>query len=854
MPTIGRRPNVVRTSPSAASPAGARVRERAPAARADVASNAPRLSKAEVASLVSAHLEALRAASAPLPAGAVPLLEGVTFGARGFEVDGRPTERSGGVTRGTARALHRVATKLCALDANPFARLTADQRAAATDHLVPFLLKDSRAKERPTSVSVRSRAASFALLLRLVEGMSTRKEGRARRAVLDLLLEGARSEKEPGLRRQMLLGLDGLDKSLLDGTQARLRKELVSALRPSSPPYDEWFGDDPTPELNVVQSVQDEFWKAELSSYRKAGFEVTPVSEHRVVATKTIEDPSGERPPVKVEVTLLQRDSDVLDAMRDPDVHLVLYTGHSQLGGVGKLSSANGPAPSDGTKLVGFFACRTKQNVAAIQRRYPDAHLLVSEQGTYGHDDRIVIQRLLHGIAARQSYAAIERAAEREELWEPGNYLLPGEAKQLLHSDLDGDGVMSVSGGRRDLVYDAPVRMGPGSSISFSPVRAPKDPASLDGGAVADAVQWFNTEYFYYTEDFGSAKEKARADRFVADGWFAGTDASEIVRVEEVDNPGERPVWRVKVNSQYAHQSPDALAMMVTFALAEKTFKDTRPDDGAYDLRMRALALVSSYVSYHVEYSDVADHLLRRFADRFGFPPSLSWPVVDKAVSSDHHHEASEKVIRSLERGMQYPFLEVNPARTSPKFRAYVEKALDKLRHSDTEIGRATFELIVTGRVKVDCLEDLSRADFQHLRKEFTKDGDRSLEGVDWQTLDENHRAMRAITTSINGYMWDDRVYVAEGMSTEMLARTLVHEVNHVLNASEEHYRGPEAAFLEEYRAYCSEALLEGKELTPSVCRELKEAVKRDYGFDVDLEAIPDIPPGRFFASGPVEG
>lgn len=803
--------------------------------------------EADVAARLSSLLELRRHAGDAELSREVALTPEVSFGPRGFHHDGRHTTKSAGVSRPALRTLTAAARAICDADRNPFAKTTTKVRAAALDHVLPFLLYGRDRSRRPSSVEVKSRAAGFALLSKLAPGMVTKGEAKQRSALYDVLLDAAAAERHAGLKRQMLLGLDSVAKRELSGAQVRRRNALVEALHPSSPPYDAWFGAASQPKLNVVQYVQDEFWKGELSNYKKHGFDVKVTSSKRAVATKLMQDPSGEHPAVRVRVELENRDEAVLEAMGRDDVHAVFYTGHAQLGGVATTSLDVAPASDGSPKLLAFFACRTKQSLSALQNSYPDAHVLVSNQGTYGHDDRIVIQEIWKGVAARASYAGIEKAAEARALWEPDNYIFPGERDALPHKDNDRDGRADVSGRRRDVLFDTVVRRGPGRSISFAPSRAPKEAATLDGQKVTDAVQWFNTEWHYFTESFGDAKETERADRFRADGWFSSDDKSELLRVEEVRAPGQEPVWRVKINAAYAHQDPHAIAMMVTYELSQKIFAETRSDESDHDRRMKSLALVCSYLVNVQTFSDTGDLLLRGFAKRYGFPSSLSFDVAWTAVTSDPKDEASPKVVDKLERGMQFPFLEVNEERSSVEMRKYVEGALRYLRASDSEVARVTFDLIVSGRVKIDELSDLSRHDFLKLRKELVPSGI-DLSTSDFLKLhDENSRAARAIRDAVDGYMWDDRIYVAKGLSPKALARTLAHEVNHVLNRSEESYRSKDAIFIEEYRAHVAELLVDGEELTPAKARQLKLEIITSYGLTgVDPDAYPDEPSGRF--------
>jgi hypothetical protein len=810
---------------------------------------------ADPAVVRAAHLDALRARMQASPLDEpVALSAGVSFGPLGFVVGDRKTLRSAGISRPVVRTLTAAAEELAHLDNNPFEKTTTKARAAALEHLLPFLLKDTQRRGRPTQLSIRSRAASFALLFRLAEGMGTRGEAARKSALIDVLLDAAAAERHGGLGAQMRVALDGLPKKALTGSQLRLRNALVAEqVRPTEPPYADWFGGTKKPKLKVVQYVQDEFWKKELSTYKKKGWDVKVTSDKRAVATRVLEDPSGKHPAIKATVVLHQRDEAVFEAMADPEVNMVFYTGHAGVGGVASTSLEYQTASEGKKKFIGFFACRTKQNLDGMQRMYPDAHVLTSDRGTFGNDDRIVIHQLFDSISRREGYADIEKKSEAQDVWETNNYVFPNERMALEHKDLDGDGRVDLSGGRRDVLYNLPRRRGATNSISFRPSNKPGDPSELPGGKVTDAVQWFNSVHHYYASDYGEPSEKKMADQFRADGWFSSDDPDELVRVEKVSVPGKKSIWRVQVNAAYAHQDPHAVAMLVTWGMSEKLFADSRPDESDYDRRMRSLALVGSYLTNVQTYSDTGDLLTKSFAKRFGFPQNLSFQTLWSACMSDHDHEASAKVIDKIERGMQFPFLEVTPERSTVEFRRYIEKGLRELKKSDQPIARATFDLIATGQVTLDRLNDLSRPDFLRLRKEFARDGI-DIDADDFHKLHDNRTgAMRAIRDSIHGYMWDDRIYVTEDMSPKNLARTLVHEVNHVLNKSEEHYRSKEAIFTEEYRAYMSEAMFDGKELTPERCRALKEAVIEDYLLDgLDPDDFPDTPPGRFFVDDPV--
>jgi hypothetical protein len=253
---------------------------------------------------------------------------------------------------------------------------------------------------------------------------------------------------------------------------------------------------------------------------------------------------------------------------------------------------------------------------------------------------------------------------------------------------------------------------------------------------------------------------------------------------------------------------------------------------------MIALGVAARFLHDTVAYADVADAILTQLAKARGFPPSLSFAAVEKAMSAPKAEDISPQMLALLERSMAHTFLEVNPHRTSSAFRKKIGAALDLLARSSAPVGRKTYEAIATGGVRVDSLADLNRADYARVRRDFAKEGTHIADMND-------ARALRAITASMAGYMWDDRIYVAENMPAADIARALVHEVNHVLNESEEHYRGAKQTLVEEYRAFYAESLFVGDKMTPRACRELKERVIADYLLKgVTPDDVPDVPPG----------
>ena len=189
-----------------------------------------------------------------------------------------------------------------------------------------------------------------------------------------------------------------------------------------------------------------------------------------------------------------------------------------------------------------------------------------------------------------------------------------------------------------------------------------------------------------------------------------------------------------------------------------------------------------------------------------------------------------------------FHFREVNPKVSDAGFRRYIQRGLEQLKKSDTPEAKRTLAAITSGKVKVDLFSDLTARDFRHMRKDLPE-----LRKADFAKLhDAKSKGFRAIATALNGYMWDDRVYVHRDLSAKKLASTLVHEVTHVLNKSEENYRGAKNALLEEYRSFYAEKRFAGVDMTPARCKALKQYIIREYELKgVTPDDVPDRPPSR---------
>lgn len=216
------------------------------------------------------------------------------------------------------------------------------------------------------------------------------------------------------------------------------------------------------------------------------------------------------------------------------------------------------------------------------------------------------------------------------------------------------------------------------------------------------------------------------------------------------------------------------------------------------------------------------------------------------SASSSHHTE-----------GTSHVFSETNPdAPLSASAREQLQRALatlavaaDRANTERTrELAHQTLARITDGDVLIGSIEGARGIDRWHMCKDFELeacDGP-PTEDPDWLGDEE---LANALTDGLDGYMWGNRLYFASAstIETEMLAATLVHEVNHVANRSEcsyyadilSHEVDDTRAYIEEFRAFVAECFyLEDDTATIDSCAQLAAQHVGEYGFSPDIGSV----------------
>lgn len=167
----------------------------------------------------------------------------------------------------------------------------------------------------------------------------------------------------------------------------------------------------------------------------------------------------------------------------------------------------------------------------------------------------------------------------------------------------------------------------------------------------------------------------------------------------------------------------------------------------------------------------------------------------------------------------------------------WLKRPLELLKNASHPLGPMTYQSLCQGKAEVGTLADILEQDYLHILNDFKIYKTNTwLRGKHFQALSKgDSKTLHELERHIDGYMWDNRLYISAKETPQLMAQTLVHEVNHVLNRSELHYYDSHAsAFREEVRAFKAEEMFRlGRELTPKEMQKIKGRVLKDYGLTV---------------------
>ena len=194
-------------------------------------------------------------------------------------------------------------------------------------------------------------------------------------------------------------------------------------------------------------------------------------------------------------------------------------------------------------------------------------------------------------------------------------------------------------------------------------------------------------------------------------------------------------------------------------------------------------------------------------------------------------------------------------AASHDEFRAQVLGVLE--RHPST-IAQNTLAAVLDGKVVFETLDRLSVADCRQLVQENPAQWSGVVSADECVANDDGIAAKvpARILQRVSGYQHENRIYVRADSKVKDAAATLVHETNHVANATHERYTTAREKLEEEYRAYWVALLFtDGRAPGAGYLLWLKGWIIEQYALaGVSPAELGDVPAGNLdnrFPSGP---
>lgn len=500
------------------------------------------------------------------------------------------------------------------------------------------VLSDARLISKKECDDKRVRYNAAALLVQLVK-----RAPKAERAkFFDCLIEAAKKETDPGLRRQLLRDIDRLKAS----GSAAARKEaaaLNEEILPTRPNYDSLFGKDgERTDVNVRIHTAAEIFTGSsyIGALRRAGAKIERHSKYDITAhwTVTPDDPTGKLKPVTYHIRMKDdfqddwENFDVFSEMDDASPQIEVYDFHSQYGNGLDGSFEKAPNAKDAEKLYILAACKSKVFASKAAELFPKTHFVTTKDGEYFSDTPHMFVGMLRELANRSTYSQINRRLAAEELT---NYHFPNDKAQLEYVDADNDGTADATDEKLDCGLKTPASKG--EFVARDPGASNLE---LSGAKVLRAVTVANG-LVGYNPDIGPRWE----DKFVAKGFAPADPDGPVAVIAPVKDARGRKSYDVRVNAAYSHLNDTALAAALTHELSVYAGANGRLANATREDKVRAYETAVDLISAWDPDGELYDGFQAKYND---FGKKLPYSFAVNAL--DKHDGATGETIAKIER------------------------------------------------------------------------------------------------------------------------------------------------------------------------------------------------------------
>ena len=411
----------------------------------------------------------------------------------------------------------------------------------------------------------------------------------------DALKEAADVEKDPTLRRQAVLNLDGLRGSM-SAAQKAATQPLVDEFLPKMPPYASMFGaDGKKTDINyVIHGGDDTFsaggdWEGVAKANGATVKKIGPGRSIEITYKVTPDDPTGKLKAVTYHVKVLDDASGgfsnlrAFENMNDGSIPVEAYSYHSQYGRALRETMDNAPVGTGAGKLFLLGSCKGNVFRARTARLYPNAQLISTIDSEYFYDMSRSQFTFMKSFANRESWDQIRRKMNyQSDLLHTDNYNFPDDRRQLSYLDTDGDGIPD----QYDTVFNYGLKDAPKVAADFTPREPVAGPCALSGDRVSFAVNVANGIIGYSTYATGLE------GKFIPNGWGAYDKNGPAFTFTKGKDVNGKDVFFVKGNPAYSHLDDNAIeaAALHDITLAGQAAKhaDGKPTE---DDQLAALAM-----------------------------------------------------------------------------------------------------------------------------------------------------------------------------------------------------------------------------------------------------------------------
>ncbi|MEQ9495789.1 MAG: proprotein convertase P-domain-containing protein [Deltaproteobacteria bacterium] len=496
--------------------------------------------------------------------------------------------------------------------------------------------------------------------------LATVGDAATKRAAFDFTADLVKTSPYFDVRSILVSGLNQGKDQLEPADKTRFEKELVPLVAPETPDYDSIF------QISYDANGQPQAAKNSLNFVLMCGHEeddLIHVGSKKMLVEKHgfREATSDKRGYAMFVKDVNQGDADAIckqvkvyvapmtgrnmfQAADDPDIDVVQYDGHSNLGRNIENSIANAP-DMVGSKIFSIGACATTDRSFMIRNRYPNpqsAQLINTYESTYFNYNRdggpkvmnysenmMLMTGMMDAMTKLKPWTgtdsigkALDRATDSWSHTVDINYTNPGRLEQLMLWDLDANGV--PDGGQA--VWDGG-RIKPEEDVrnEFRP-KAPSVPVDrLDGTKLFAAVQSLDTFGRYNPITHGGYQVRTLTSNGFSEN--LGPD-DPMVKIAK-DRAG---AWTFAFNPHFSHASIEAFRAelhheFINAVMAQSTNRRVRGLDPA-ERKTMALLFTAASLEYDNGWYD--DRVFDALLERHNYPDGIGYRDLSAVLHEEH--------------------------------------------------------------------------------------------------------------------------------------------------------------------------------------------------------------------------